>query len=198
MNMHTHDGTNSPRRPDAGVTLVELAISLVIFGMVLVILNTVFISSNRVYGQTAVRARQQMSERVGLTLMMTELRTAGCDPGMAGIEAIPVASAISTRVQADYNGNGAIQTAEPSETVTYTFDANAETLSRDPGTGAQVMMRNVTNCTFRYFDANNVELIPPLTTAQRGTIRSIGIAITTETPRGGEISSDTRVTLRND
>ncbi|HET6462722.1 MAG TPA: prepilin-type N-terminal cleavage/methylation domain-containing protein, partial [Candidatus Krumholzibacteria bacterium] len=121
--MHTHNRNMHAKPGSAGVTLIELVISIVIFGVVLVVLNTVFISSNRVYGQTTVRSRQQMSGRMGLSVMTTELRQAGCDPGNAGIESVAVATAASTRVQMDYSGNGAIETAEPSETVTYTYDA---------------------------------------------------------------------------
>lgn len=185
-------------RTSAGVTLVELMISLVILGVVLAVVNGVFISSNRLYSQTAVRAGQQMSGRVSLSVMMTELRTAGCDPAQQGIVGIVDASETSAHVQADFNGDGAIGTAEPSENITYTWDPNAETLSRDPGTGPQVVMRNVTAFEFHYFDAANQELVPPLTAAQRDLIRSIQITATTETRRGGELTSDTRVSLRND
>ncbi|HKW15502.1 MAG TPA: prepilin-type N-terminal cleavage/methylation domain-containing protein [Candidatus Krumholzibacteria bacterium] len=182
----------------AGVTLVELMISLVIFGVVLIILNTVFISSNRVYGSTAMRAGQQMSQLVGLSVITEELRTAGCDPNQNGLAAFAAATANSVHIQADFNGDGALQTAEPSENVTFTWTQNTQTVSRDPGTGAQVFMRNVSAFQFQYYDAANTELVPPLTAAQRDLIRSVRVAFTTTTNRGGVVTADTRVALRND
>ncbi|HET6463946.1 MAG TPA: hypothetical protein VFH33_09115, partial [Candidatus Krumholzibacteria bacterium] len=74
----------------------------------------------------------------------------------------------------------------------------ARTISRDPGTGARVIMRNVSACTFSYFTSTNVQLNPPLTAAQRGTIKTIGINVSTDTPRGGTVTTDTRVTIRNE
>jgi prepilin-type N-terminal cleavage/methylation domain-containing protein len=182
----------------AGLTMVELLISLVIFGVVMVVLNGVFIGSNRLYGQTAVRAGQQMNERVALSVMTSELRTAGCDPTQAGIVSFVDADAATVHVLSDFSGDGAIQTAEPSEDITYTYDENARTLTRDPGAGAQVVMRNVSEFQLRYFDGDGAELVPPLTAAQRDLIRSVEIAVTTETRRGGEVTADTRVSLRNE
>jgi hypothetical protein len=95
------------------------------------------------------------------------------------------------------NADGALQTAEPSEDVTYSYDAGQLALMRDPGTGPEVMVPNLTACQFTYFDVNNQELVAPLSNADRGRVRSIGIAITTETERGGQMTATTRVALRN-
>lgn len=186
------------RLSQAGVTLVELMMAVLIFGIVLGVLNGVFFSSNRLYGNTTIRAGQQMSSRVGLSVMVTELRTAGCDPTQAGFAAILSATASNIQVQADYDGSGAITTAEPSENVTYTYDAGLGTVSRNPGTGAQVVLRNVSAFAFTYFDANNAAMVAPVAAANRALIRSIGITLTTQTDRGGDVSANTRVTLRND
>jgi prepilin-type N-terminal cleavage/methylation domain-containing protein len=182
-----------------GLTLVELIVTVIILGIVLVVVNQVFFSSTRLYGSTSTRANQQMSARAGLSVMANELRTAGCDPSIppAGIQAILSAAGDTVRVQSDLTGDGAIQTAEPSEDVMYYYDAGQQAVMRDPGTGPEVMIPNVTGCQFTYFDVDNNALVPPLNTADRSRVRSIGINITTETQRGGQMTANTRISLRN-
>jgi hypothetical protein len=171
--------------------------TVLIFGMVMLVINNVFFSTNRLYGNTTIRAGQQMNARAAVSVMLTELRTAGCDPNQNGIAGILTAEADTVHVQADFNGDGAIQTAEPSETVRYYYDPAREAVVRDPGTGPQVMITNVTACTFTYFDATNNQLAAPVTGNTVDLIRSIGINVTTTTDQGGEMVTDTRVSLRN-
>jgi hypothetical protein len=182
-----------------GVTLVELMITIVTFGIIMIVINNVFFSTNRLYGNTTVRAGQQMNVRAAMSVMISELRTAGCDP-VADLS--PVAPFISAtgdtvHVQADYNGDGAISTVEPSETVLYYYDANLQAVMRDPGTGPQMIINNVAACAFTYFDGNNNALAAPVTGNAMVQIRSIGITVTTSTDAGGDMVTNTRVSLRN-
>jgi hypothetical protein len=82
--------------------------------------------------------------------------------------------------------------------VLYYYDAGQMAVIRDPGTGPQVMIRDVTAFTFTYFDVNNQELVPPIAAADMDLVRSIGIDLTTQTDNGGEVTADTRVAFRND
>ena len=185
---------------DAGVTLVELMMTILIFGIVMVVLNNVFFSTNRLYGNTTQRAGQQMSARTAVSVMVTEMRTAGCDPTVTdnfAVQPVLTATQDSVHVQADYNGNAAFETAEPSETVLYYYDAGQQALMRDPGTGAQMIIANVSACTFTYFDANNNAIAAPVGASDLDRIRSIGINVTTSTDGGGDVVTDTRVCLRN-
>lgn len=184
---------------EKGFTLVEMAVTIIVMGIVLLAVNQIFFSTTRLYGNTSVRAGQQMSARAGLSVMANELRTAGADPSFppAGIQGVLGAAADTVHVQADLTGDGAIQIAEPSEDVTYFYDANQQAVMRDPGTGPEIMIPNVTACVFTFFDGNNQPLGAPLDAANRNRVRSIGISITTETPRGGQMSATTRVSLRN-
>jgi hypothetical protein len=138
-----------------------------------------------------------MNARAGLAMMVTEIRTAGCDPLESGIVGLLAASGDSVHVQSDYSGDGAITTVEPSETVLYYYDAGLGAVMRDPGTGAQAIITDVTGCVFTYFDVNNVPIPLPIGPANRDLIRSIGITVTTNTDRGGLVTADTRVGLRN-
>lgn len=181
-----------------GLTLVEVMMTLLIFATVLAVINSVFFTTQNLYSSTSQRADLQMSARSGLGVMVTELRSAGCDPTLAGIAGLVSAAQDSVRFHSDLNGDGAITTNEPSEDVLYFFDADAQTLFRDPGTGPVAMVANVNAMTFAYFDANNQPLTPvPLSTANTARVRSVGIAITAEAPKGGEVTASTRVSLRN-
>jgi prepilin-type N-terminal cleavage/methylation domain-containing protein len=185
-------------RNSKGLTLVEVMMTLLIFAVVLAVVNNVFFTTQGLYTRTQQRAEMQMTTRAGLAVMMTELRAMGCDPTESGIAGLRSATADSCRFQSDTNGDGAIQTTEPSEDIVYYFDPDQETVFRDPGTGPQVFITNVTQFAFQYFDANNQALGPlPLNNQLIPLVRSVGIAITAEAPRGGEINTTTRIGLRN-
>jgi prepilin-type N-terminal cleavage/methylation domain-containing protein len=183
---------------NGGLTLVEVMMTLLIFATVLAVVNNVFFTTQGLYTRTQQRAGMQMTTRAGLNVIVTELRSMGCDPTEAGIAGLRRATQDSCRFQSDINGDGAIQTVEPSEDIVYFHDVDQEIVFRDPGTGPQVFITNVTQFQFRYFDENNQPLGPlPLNNALIPQVRSIGIAITAETPRGGEINTSTRIGLRN-
>ncbi len=181
-----------------GLTLVEIMMTLLIFATVLAVVNNVFFTTQNLYTRTSQRAGLQMNTRAGLSLMVTEIRTLGCDPTEAGIAGLRSAGADSCRFQSDNDGDGAIQLNEPSEDIVYYFDPVAETVFRDPGTGPQAFITNVTGFAFQFFDKDNVQMGPlPLTSARTPDVRSIGIVITAEMPRSGEINTSTRIGLRN-
>lgn len=182
---------------DRGLTLIELVVTVIVLAIVLVAVNQIFFSTTRLYGNTSVRAGQQMSARAGVSVMITELRTAGSDPEEQGFQALLSAESDTVHVQADLNGDSTITTVEPSENIRYYYDANALAVMRDSGSGPEVMIPDVTACTFTYFDVDNQPLVPPLAANEMGRVRSIGIGITSTTERGGQVTVATRVALRN-
>ncbi len=195
--LHT---TNKHLRDQRGLTMVELMMTLLIFGVILVVINNVFFTSQTLYNSTSTRANQQMSARAGLSVMQMELRQAGCDaePDDAIEGRLVRATADSLRVVSDFNGDGVVSTAEPSEDVTYIYDADAETIFRDPGTGPQPLITDVQNYTVQFFDAQDNVLGPlPLTAAQTQRVRSMAIDITTSTRQGGDVTATTRIAFRN-
>lgn len=188
----------SALKSNKGLTLVEVMMTLLIFAVVLAVVNNVFFTTQGLYSRTQQRANLQMNTRAGLGVMITELRAMGCDPTEAGIAGLRTARSDSCRFQSDLDGDGAISTVEPSEDVVYFYDPNQETVFRDPGTGAQAFINNVTQFSFQYFDANNQVLGPlPLNPQLISQVRSVGINVTAETPRGGSIDTSTRIGLRN-
>jgi hypothetical protein len=132
--------------------------------------------------------------------MTTELRQAGADPSNppAGIVGIVHADSGNVHIRADLSGDGLIQTAEPSEDVTYNWDPATQTLSRDPGAGAATLLTHVTSMRLTYFDASNNPLTTlPLSTSDAALVHVIGITVTTEDRDSHPLTLTTKVTLRN-
>jgi len=186
------------RRSDAGFTLVEMMMSVLIFGVVIGIISNVFFSTSRVYTRTTQRAAQQMSARASLGVMVEEIRHAGADALDENIVAITVASGSQIQINAELNDISGLQTVEPSEIVTYRYDAAESILYRNPGTGEMVLLSDIEAFAFRYFDSNNNELGPlPLTPALAGLVQSVEINVATESSAGTNMNFSTRVGFRN-
>jgi type IV pilus assembly protein PilW len=187
-------------RPSGGFTLVELLVGLTIFAVIAGILVTILVSANRTHRQTSDRADIQAASRQALSLLTAELSQAGADPKIppAGIVGIVAADSASVRVRADLNADGAIQTTEPSEDVTYSYDANARNLLRNPGSGAVPVLQNVTAMRFSYFDIADQPLSTlPLSASDRALVRSIGVTLTCDERGSHPFTHSTRITLRN-
>lgn len=186
------------RSHNEGFTLVEMMMTLLIFGVVLGVVSNVFFTTQGMYSRTSTRAAQQMSSRAGMTVIVEELRHAGADPENTGLTGLMSAAVDTVRVRAELNDTPGIQTVEPSEDVTYYYDTTEMAVMRDSGAGPQIMIENVTNFQLTYFDANNQILAPlPLTPQLARQVRSVGLTLTTDTYEGGEMISGTRIGLRN-
>jgi type IV pilus assembly protein PilW len=194
---------HSPRsrnRAEAGLTLVELMVTVTVIGLVLAILTGVLSSTGRVQGRTVRRAAIQADSRQTLALMTNEIRQAGADPSMppVGIVGIVSADSVSVHIRADLSGDGVIQTAEPSEDVTYAYNAGQQILTRNPGSGAVTLMSNVTAVRFSYYDdANQLVLPMPLSATDAARVHSIGLTITCENKDSTPLTLNTRIALRN-
>ena len=119
-------------------------------------------------------------------------------PDAQTITLADVSDTVKILAETRLNGDGVIQTAEPSEDVTYSYDSTANTVSRDPGSGAVVLIPNVTSMGLVYFDDANQPLGPlPLSTANAARVRAIGLSMTAERRDSRPITLSTRIALRN-
>lgn len=171
-----------------------------ILAAVVVMVTTILLSTSRVQSRTVRRANVQASSRQTLSLMTNELRQAGADPRdpPVGVVAIVAGQDSMIHIQADLNGDGLIETAEPSEDVTYRYDPAQQAILRDPGTGPAVILSNVTSMTFSYFDDANQPVVPtPLSATDAARVHSIGLTVTCVDRDSQPLTLTTRITLRN-
>ena len=188
------------RDENAGFTLVELIVAIGVFSLVAVALTTILLSSTRLGSRTSRRAEVQGGSRQTLSLISTELRQAGADPTIppAGILGIVAADSTTIHIRSDLNGDGVMQTTEPSEEVTYAWSPSPGNVTRDTGSGAVTVLSNVTALSFRYFDASGNALTPlPLSAANAALVTSIEVSFTAEEGDSRPVTLATRVNLRN-
>jgi len=188
----------APLTDRRGLTLVEMMVAIAMFGVAMGVIFGFMTRSRRSYTDMSARVEYQQNVRGVLGLVSREVRSAGCDPAGAGFNTFPLADATSFQCRMDLDGDGTIEAVEPAEDVSYTYVANNRELLRDSGSGAQVILRNVTAVDFRYFDAAGVELASrPLIAADRAQIRFVEINIAGESEQGEPLNYVTRVFVRN-
>ncbi len=191
---------NVSHRGQRGMTIIELLVTLGVLAIVVIALTTILFSSTRQSGQTAKRADVQAAARQAVALMTTEIRQAGADPSIppVGVLAIVSGDSVSVRVRSDLSGDGTIQTTEPSEDVTYSWAANTQVLSRNPGAGATALVSNVTDMRLRYFAADGSEIVAlPLSSTNAALVTSVDVSLTVSEDGAQPITLSTRVNLRN-
>jgi prepilin-type N-terminal cleavage/methylation domain-containing protein len=192
--------TNRRRPPldRAGMTIVELLVSLAIFAVILAVVISFLTGSRRTYEDTSDRAGYQQSLRAVFSLLTREIRSAGCDPAESGIDRFPLAAGDALQCRMDLDGDGSTLDVSPDEDITYTFVAGDGELRRTTVSGDQTILRDVQGVTFSYFDGDGNPLAAlPLSAADRREVRFVGIAIVGETPRGEPVTYATRVLVRN-
>ena len=188
------------RPANAGMTLVELMVTLAILALVTIIVTGILFATGKMHTRTARRAEVQMSAREGLSMMTTEIRQAGADPANPpiGLVGLVTASATQIRTRCDVNGDGTLQTTEPSEDITYNYDSAAKTLTRNPGSGAVILVSSVTSMSFAYYNAAGTAITPlPLTATNAALVRAVGVTVTTEDRDSRPLTLNTRIALRN-
>lgn len=182
------------------MTLVELLVTMTILALVILVVTGMLIRSSRLESRTVRRAELQAATRQALALFTTELRQAGADPRNppAGVVGIVTADSTRIRVRADLNGDGTLQTTEPSEDVTYGYNDTTKVVTRDPGSGAAPILSNVTFMRLTYFNAAGQQLTPmPLSAANAALVTSIRLRVTSQRKDSQPLALDTRITLRN-
>jgi len=184
-----------------GFTIAELLVGMTLAAIAGVVLFNVFVSTQGAYYESRDITSNQSELRIVMGMMTQEIRSAGSDAQELGVNRLGEASAARFTVQSDLNADGAIDAFnEPAEQVTYSFDADNETLTRSTAAGDVVLLDNVTAFQATYLDVNGDALGPlPLTQAQREQVRAVGISITVE-PDNDEIERNwtATVAIRND
>lgn len=181
-----------------GMTLVELMISLSIFGVVMGVVFSFLVGARNSYQDTRERAQYQQSMRAVMSLITREIRSTGCDPTSAGFEPFGLATTAAMQCSMDLNGDGDTTDVGPDETITYGYNAAAGELVRFDGAMAMTILRGLDSMTFTYFDSNGAVLgAVPLNALDRAMVRYVEVSINGTTDRGEPVNYTTRVALRN-
>jgi len=191
---------SAPPHRQAGFTLVELLVTIGVFALVITVTSTILMTSRRIHSTTTHRVDLQAAGRQTMAMMTAEIRNAGADPSEppAGITALVTADSATIHIRSDLNGNGTIQTTEPSEDVTYQYNAGPGTITRNPGSGAVIILDKVTSMRFTYFDANGNPLTAlPLSASDAALVRSVGLTMTCTEGDAQPLTLTNRISLRN-
>jgi hypothetical protein len=219
--------SQAPQGP-RGFTIVEMLIAFAVFFLVLGGIFQIFGPSNVMYAAGHRKLDLQQSARVAMDTMVRQLRMAGYFPENFDANAandvanpIHIATDGAVAIAGDTDGTGA------SNVFTFCLNGGSlqvlreavATASYQCTTNGQVLVDNVTNLRFAYFDANNAPLPDPptgpyaldgqnagvaptfLDLTQRGAVRTVVITVTTQqnvpgqAPQVYTLTSDVR--LRN-
>ena len=181
-----------------GFTLVEMMISMSIFGIVMGVVFAFMQGTSESYDDTRAKVQYQQSMRATISLLSREIRSAGCDPANNGFDSFFTADGNVMRCRADLNGDSDITDLNPDEDITYTFNGGTGEFSRNNGIENMVILRGLTNLQFTYLDGDGDVLgSTPLNATDRALIRYVQILISGETDDGQPVDYQTRVLVRN-
>ncbi len=183
-----------------GLTLVEMMISLAVFGVVMGVVFGFMSGTRDNYDDTRAKVRAQQAVRAAVSMMTSEIRSAGCDPTDAGFDRFVVASDRILRCRADLNGDGDTMDNSPDEDVTYTYSLGTAELLRNcnDGSGDLAILHRMRGVRFQYRDAAGHILSPlPLSALDRALVRYVEIFVDGETADGQPFDYRTSVMVRN-
>jgi type IV pilus assembly protein PilW len=172
-----------------GYTLLEILIATAITGVVMGSIYTSFYSQDKSYVTQSEVSKMQQNLRGGMSLMMKEIRMAGCDPtgkANAGIvRATPDLVSFTLDIRGeDANDPPDGDTSDPNERITYSLydsdrDGVNDTLSRRTGAGRNSpAAEDMDALNFVYLDENGTP------TNVLSEIRSVEVTLLARTARG--------------
>jgi len=161
-----------------GVSLVELLVALAAGATVLAGLYGMFVQQQRVYSLQEQLIEMQQNVRLGMDVMVSDIRMGGFDPtGRAGAK-IAVAQADMFRFTMDTDDN------DPTtlDDIAYGLDTVDHELTRAiNGSGRQPVVNNIISLKFCYFLDGNPDCVPNPPATELDLIRSVQVDLTART-----------------
>jgi prepilin-type N-terminal cleavage/methylation domain-containing protein len=196
---------NRPRGlSHAGFSMIELLIVIGILAILFTFMYKGFERLNRYYTAENVKASTQQSARIGVEMMVQDMRLAGLNPlGTAGA-GVELADATHFRFTTDANFDGVVNAADPFERITYglNLDGTCGTcLQQTNHLGTETLLDNVNTMALTYLDDTGTAIPTANLATRRADIRTVGITLTVNRPAGrdGTVSRTytTQVRCRN-
>jgi len=190
--------SNSTAAEAGGFSLVEILVAMVSASILMAAVVGLFTTLNKSYTTQTVAADAQQVVRAGIDFMAENIRMAGLDPaetGLFGIVGPPGSNSIDFTADMNFNGVLDNPSAAPDPPERITYYLNGSQVMQSANGSVQALLGNVTDLTFTYFDADDLE------TAVVDDIRTIRISMTVVEPAGAggtlQRTYATRVKCRN-
>jgi type II secretory pathway component PulJ len=181
--------------------MIELLIVIGILAILFTFMYKGFERLNRYYTAENVKASTQQNARIGVEMMVQDIRLAGLNPrGTAGARVV-AATPTSFQFTADLNLNGVIDytITPPFEDITYAL--NGTRLQQTSQLGTEILLEDVNTLAFTYLDDTGTAILAADLATRRADIRTVGITLTVNRPAGrdGTVSRTytTQVRCRN-
>jgi len=164
-------------RSDGGFTIVELLVGTTLSLVLLTALTGAVGAGGRLL--TALGRRGELEDTADLALeaLAFDVRRAGYDPRAAGVASVTDARPTALVLQADLDGDGAVDAASE-ETTQYVCNTATRRLSRVLGRQSLPLADGVTGCAFRYLDDAGAPIPAPpvgLAAADRARVRAVAL-----------------------
>lgn len=131
-----------------GFTLVELLVTLCVTGILMTSFYNCFLSQHRTYVAQEKVVEMNQVARASIDIMMREIRHAGYKEIWTDLNGIPLATADTIRILADFNEDG--DTLDAKEDITYAYDAQNLQITRTTPEETVVFCDDVTSLAFSY------------------------------------------------
>ena len=169
-----------------GTSLVELLVSVLFLGLFTGVLHQFCRTMLRGVRVLEVACEAQEAARIGMELMVRDLRGAGFSPRRTIAAGVRAAQRDAVEIVSDLNGDG--DTDDRNEVIAYALNHAQHTLTRTMGNAApQPMLADVApdGLQFTYFgeDGARIALVDgAVGAADRTRIRRVDVALSIETP----------------
>lgn len=185
-------GHRENRRQQAGFTLTELLVAMVLAGVAMAAIYAAYVTQQRAYKTTQDVTAIQQNLRAGMYFLEKDLRMAGYDPEESGDFGFDVMGPQAFRYYWDADEDGV---KDPDEYVAYKFESPEPTLERDRGDGSfNDIASDISNVTFYYYTSDSSP--SGVTAINAADIRSVLVYMTAE--RGGHSRTmSSRIWCRN-